>query len=227
MPAWVSLPQQVHRSIIVRRTKYQTLWKGLYINCCGFFYAEDFDGKIGIILLFDLQIFFITMPQEVRKGGGTSMRASKGTWDKYFVKPVFWVFTACKQMKNRGTKCSFILVMVQPTVAQSSFHTEFLSSIRFSPLRLLWRRKRTRNSRAFSSGHEEELKLRLLKPKANYSNTTGSRTVRLNVSFVQLKWHCNSHYTWQLTGNFNRDDMNLSMHRRELMRFRNSFSLLS
>ena len=91
--------------------------------------------------LFDLQIFFITMPQEARKGkswGGTSMRASKRT---------LWVFTAFKQLKNRGTKGAFILIVVRPTVVQSSFHTEFLSSIIFSllrPLRLLQRRKRTR-----------------------------------------------------------------------------------
>ena len=74
--------------------------------------------------LFDLQIFFITVPQEARKGkswGGTSMRATKR---------ILWVFTACKQMKNRGTKCAFILVVVRPTIVQSSFHTEFLSPIR-------------------------------------------------------------------------------------------------
>ena len=113
--------------------------------------------------LFDLQIFFITMPQEAINGkswGGTCMRPSKRT---------LWVFTACKQLKNRGTKCAFILVVVRPTVVQSSFHTEFLSSIRFSLLRLLvQRRKRTRrNFLVFSSGHEEELKLSLSTTKAN------------------------------------------------------------
>ena len=111
--------------------------------------------------LFDLEIFFITMPQEARKGkswGGTSMRASKR---------ILWVFTACKQMKNRRTKCAFILVVVWPTVVQSSFHTEFFSSTRFSLLWLLRRRKRTRNFLAFSSGHEEKLKLSLSTTKAN------------------------------------------------------------
>ena len=147
-------------TLIVRRTKYQELWKlGLYVTCCDFFNAEDFVGRIGIICstlhLFDLQIFFITVPQEARQEkswGGTSMRAAKR---------ILWVFTACKQLKNRGTKCAFILVVVRPTVVHSSFHTEFLSSIRFSPLRLLRRRKWTRNFLAFSSGHEEELKLSL------------------------------------------------------------------
>ena len=71
--------------------------------------------------LFDLQIIFITMPQEARKGksqGGTSMRASKRT---------LWVFTARKQMKNRGTKSAFILVVVRPTVIPQ-FHQIFASS---------------------------------------------------------------------------------------------------
>ena len=40
------------RSVIVRRTKYQELWKGLYVNCCDFFYAEDFVGRISIMLNF-------------------------------------------------------------------------------------------------------------------------------------------------------------------------------
>ena len=44
------------------------------------------------------------------------------------------------------------------------------SSIRLSPLRLLRRRKRTRNFLAFSSRHEEELKLSLSTTKANYSD---------------------------------------------------------
>ena len=79
-------------------------------------------------------------------------RSQKGKilrWNKHAgqqADPVrLWVFTACKQLKNRGTKCAFILVVVRPMVVQSSFHTEFLSSIRFSPLRLLQRRKRTKS----------------------------------------------------------------------------------
>ena len=114
------------------------------------YYAQHYTSSIS-------RYFFVTVPQEARQEkswGGTSMRAAKR---------ILWVFTACKQLKNRGTKCAFILV----TVVQSSFHTEFLSSIRFSPLRLLQRRKRTRNFFAFSSGHEEELKLSLWTTKAN------------------------------------------------------------
>ena len=91
--------------------------------------------------LFYLQISFITMPQEARKGNLEVEQASgPASWP---CKPVFWVFTVCKQTKTRGTKWAFILGGVRSTVAQSSFHTEFLSSIRFSPLRFLRRRKRT------------------------------------------------------------------------------------
>ena len=123
MSAWFSLPQQwlmttwnkqtstilaqtpsqYYDTVIVRRTKYQEFWKGLYVNCCDFFYAEDFAGRIGIMFNFTplrSPDFFYTMPQEARKGkswGGTSIRASKR---------ILWVFTACKQMKNRRTKCS-------------------------------------------------------------------------------------------------------------------------
>ena len=43
---------KIRRSVIIRRTKYQELWKGLYVNCCDFFYAEDFVGRIGITLNF-------------------------------------------------------------------------------------------------------------------------------------------------------------------------------
>ena len=53
--------------------------------------------------LFDLQIFFITMPQEARKGkswGGTSMRATKR---------ILWVFTACKQLEKPRDKMRILL----------------------------------------------------------------------------------------------------------------------
>ena len=119
---WCKNPPHCYRS----KDKIPELWKGLYVNCCDFFYAEDFVGRIGIrrimppyyvAQLYSSSIsseifFFITMPQEARKGksrGGTLKPASGPC------KPVFWVFTACKQMKNRGIKCVFILVVVRPT----------------------------------------------------------------------------------------------------------------
>ena len=173
--------------------------------------------------LFDLQIFFITVPQEARKAkswGGTSMWASKRT---------LWVFTACKQLKNRETKCALILVVVRPTVVQSSFHTEFLSSIRFSPLWLLQRQKRTRNFFAFLSGHEEELKLSLPTTKVAIKTTDQEQFASVACTFLSFNWnHTAIHTTcdnwrWILIG----DDRNLSVHRQVLMRFKNSFSLLS
>ena len=65
--------------------KIPELWKGLYVNCCDFFSAEDFVSRIGMMLLITLTPLqspdiFITTPQEARKGkswGGTSKRASK------------------------------------------------------------------------------------------------------------------------------------------------------
>ena len=137
----------------------------MYVNCCNFFNVGYFVGRIGIMLsLTPLRSPDIFHDHASRSQKGkilrwnTSMRASKRT---------LRVFTDCKLMKNRGTKCTFILVVVRPTVVQNSFHTEFLSSIRFSPLRLLRRRKRTRNFLTFSSGHKEELKLSLPTTKAN------------------------------------------------------------
>ena len=47
---WSKNPPQCYDTVIIPRTKYQELWKGLYVNCCGFFYAEDFVGRIGIML---------------------------------------------------------------------------------------------------------------------------------------------------------------------------------
>ena len=71
MSAWFSLPQQwlmttwnkqtstilaqnpppCCDTVFVRRTKYQELWRGSYVNCCDFFYAEDFVGRIMGIML--------------------------------------------------------------------------------------------------------------------------------------------------------------------------------
>ena len=74
--------------------------------------------------------------------------------------------------EGQNAHSSWLYKVVQPTVAQTSFHAEFLSSIRFSPLRLLRRWKRNRNFLAFSLGHEDELKLHvsLSTTKANYSD---------------------------------------------------------
>ena len=66
---WRKNPSQCYDTVIVRRTKFQELWKGSYVNCCNIFYAEDFAAELVLcstLHLFDLQIFFITMPQEAR-----------------------------------------------------------------------------------------------------------------------------------------------------------------
>ena len=150
---------------------FQELWKGLYVNCCNFFYAEDFVGRIGIKLNFtplrSPDIFYNHASRSQNSQEGKNLEVEQACGPARTSKRTLWVFTDCKLMKNRGTKCTFILVVVRPTVVQNSFHTEFLSSIRFSPLRLLRRRKRTRNFLTFSSGHKEELKLSSPTTKAN------------------------------------------------------------
>ena len=89
-------------------------------------------------------------------------------WNKHVGQQADPVSVHCLQTNEKPReKYAFILVVVRPTVVQSSFHTEFLSSIRFSPLQLRWRRQWTINFLAFSSGHEEELKLSLPTTKAN------------------------------------------------------------
>ena len=160
MSAWFSLPQQwlmttwnKQTSTILAQKSAAVLWhcfrskdkiprtlKRFVCNLLRFLLRRRFcwQNWCSTLHLVVLQNCFITVPQEAKKEkpwGGTSMQPTKR---------ILWVFTACKQLKNRGTKCAFILVVVRPTVLQSSFLTEFLSSIRFSPLRLLQRRKRTR-----------------------------------------------------------------------------------
>ena len=98
--------------------------------------------------------------------------------------------------EHRGTKCAFILVEVRPTVMQSLFHTEFLSSIRFSPLWLLQRWKRTRNF--IASGHEEELKLGLSTTKANYMYMYSDKNHRIKNSSLACLF-CSTEITLQVT----------------------------
>ena len=101
-------------------------------------------------------------------------------------------------MKNRGTKRTFILVVVRPTVTQNSLLTEFLSSIRFSPLPLLRRREITRNFLELSSGHEEELKLSLSTTKANYMYMYSDKNHRIKNSSLACLF-CSTEITLQVT----------------------------
>ena len=69
------------------KDKIPELSKGVYVNCCDFFCAEDFVGQnwcyVAQLYTSSIsEIFLITMPQEARKRksrGGTSMWASKWT----------------------------------------------------------------------------------------------------------------------------------------------------
>ena len=75
--------------------------------------------EIALLVLTPLRSpdIFYNMLQGARKRksrGRTSMRASKRTLQASVLSVHY------PQMKNRGTKCAFILVVVRPTVAQSS-----------------------------------------------------------------------------------------------------------
>ena len=140
----------------------------MYVNCCDFFYVDDF-LSVELVLcstlhLLDLQIFFI------HNHASKSQKGKILRWNKHAGQQADPVSVHRLQTDEKPRDKMHIhlgMVVVQPTVVQNSFHTEFLSSIRFSPLRLLRRRKRTRNFLTFSSGHKEELKLSLPTTKAN------------------------------------------------------------
>jgi len=58
--------------IVQEATNYQELYTGLYLNCCDFFFLEDFVGSIGIMLLkvrlLHFPDSFETMPREAKRG---------------------------------------------------------------------------------------------------------------------------------------------------------------
>ena len=131
-----------------------------YVNCCDFFCTKDFVGRLGIMLLNSTRlrspdIFYYNHASRSQKG--KISRWNKHAGQQADLASQFSECSLpankCEQMKNRGTNCAFILVAVRSAIAQSSFHTEFLISIRFSLLLFLRRRKRTRNFLAFSPGH--------------------------------------------------------------------------
>ena len=168
MSAWFSLPQQwlmttwnKQTSTILAQKSVAVLW-----HCCRS--KDKITRALQKILsaelvlcstlhLFDLQIFFITMPQEAR----ICRKGKILRWNKHVGQLADAVSVHCPQTNEKPRDKMRILVVVRPTIVQSSFHTEFLSFISSPPLRLLRRRKRTRNLLAFSSEHKEELKLSL------------------------------------------------------------------
>ena len=142
-------------------------------------------------------------------------------------KLVFWVFTACKQMKNRGTKCTFILThgrakLVPHWIPQ--FHHIFtsLASLkmktdkRFSCVFVqIWRRAKAKLINNKLANYSDK--------KHRIKNSSRERLFH-SPEIARAAIHTTlDNWRWILI----RDDRNLSLHCRGLMRFKNGFSLLS
>ena len=155
--------------------------------------------------LFNLQISFITIPREAGRGkfwGGTSIPASKRTSQASVLS------VRCLQLNERKPRdkirihldCSTThgrAKLVPHWIPQfrhiftSSASSKTKTDKKFSCVSV----RRWRRTKAKLVNWQQKLTIAI--------KTTVSRTVRLHVSFVQLKLHRNSHYTWQLAVNFN------------------------
>ena len=109
-------PQQFRRSVIVRKTKYQELRKGLHVNCCDFCYAEDFVGRIGIMLnITPLRSPDIFYNHASRSQKGKILRRNKNACHHVDLASQCSEYSLpVKKMKNRQTKCAFIFIVVRP-----------------------------------------------------------------------------------------------------------------
>ena len=142
-------------------------------------------------------------------------------------RPCKLVFTACKQMKNRGTKCTFILThghakLVPHWIPQ--FHHIFtsLASLkmktdkRFSCVFVqIWRRAKAKLINNKLANYSDK--------KHRIKNSSRERLFH-SPEIARAAIHTTlDNWRWILI----RDDRNLSLHCRGLMRFKNGFSLLS
>ena len=77
---WRKNLTQCYRS----KDKIPQLWKSLYVNCCDFFYTDDFVGRIGVMLLNFTTLrspdVFYNHASRSQKGKISRMRASKGSF---------------------------------------------------------------------------------------------------------------------------------------------------
>ena len=155
--------------------------------------------------LFDIQMSFITIPQEARREkfrGGTSIRASKRTLQASVLS------VRCLQTNERKPRNKIrIHLDCSTTHGRGKLVPHWIPQFRqiFTPSAS----SKTKTDKKFSCVSVRtwrRTKAKLVNWQQNLTiaiKITGSRTVRLHVSFVQLKSHRNSHYTWQLAVNFN------------------------
>ena len=144
---------KIRRIVNVRRTKYQELWR-IVCKLLRFLLRRRFCRQNWYYMMLNFtplpfpEMFYnhTSRSQKLKEKswGGTRMRASKRTLQASVLS------VNCLQTNEKPRhKMHNHLVVVRLTVAQSSFHAEFLSSIRFSPLRLLRRQKPTIFSSVF------------------------------------------------------------------------------
>ena len=219
---------KIRRSVIVRRTTYQELWKCLYVNCCNFFYAEDFVGRNGNMLNFTP----LWSPDIFNNHASISQKGKILRWSKHVGQQADLVSVHCLQTNEKPRDkirihlgCSTThdrAKLVPHWIPQS--HQTFSSSAS----------SKTKTDKKFSWVFVrtwKKAKAKLVNNKSYLAIKTTNQEQFSSVACMSLsfKWnHTTIHITcdnwrWILI----RDDRNLSMHRRELMRFKNGFSLLS
>ena len=120
---WCKNPSECYRS----KDKIPELWKGLHVNCCFFFYTEDFAGRIGIMLfnftpLWSPDIFY-NHASRSQKGKMLRWNKHEGQQADLASQPQC---SECSLQANKINK--------KPRDKMHSFYSEFFSSIRFLPL---------------------------------------------------------------------------------------------
>ena len=94
---WRKNPLQCYDTVIVRRTKYQEIWKGLFVNCCNFFNAEYFVGRIGIMLNFTP----LRSPDNFYKHTSRSQKGKILRWNKHAGQQADPVSVHCVQINEK------------------------------------------------------------------------------------------------------------------------------
>ena len=174
----------------------------MYVNCCDFFYAEDFVRRIGIML----NITPLRSPDIFYNRASRSQKGKILRWNKHAGQQADPVSVHCLQTTEKPRDKMRIHLGCSTTHGRvklvphwiPQFHQIFTSSASsktktdkkfFCVFVWTWRRAKAKlaNNKSSDKNHRSRI----------------VRVSRVHVSFVQLKSHCNSYYMWQLTVNFN------------------------
>ena len=193
--------------IVQEATNYQELYTGLYLNCCDFFYLEDFVGSIGIMLLkvrlLHFPDSFETMPREAKRG---NLEVHICAW--LFHCGSFRIASTLQQFHVTSTCFSlsfnfigvleFFLVTVRPTVLQSQRSCLVLN---------LWVPPDFRLFSFFEgkNGRDAFLRFRpdIKKIWQEWKLLAIKQPDREQFACTNETLYRNSHYMWQLAVNFN------------------------